>query len=114
MKWNNRAKLIASAGNPLYNDFASRAEVKEAKLLARGHYWENTWAQDGERDFTEFVAFSPSGMRYYFEFNWFSWGTKRQRIRWKKEARAAARLWARGRIEQARDLAYSSYERSHE
>lgn len=114
MKWNNRAKLIASAGDPLYGGFATRDEVRRAKLLARGRYWDNTWSQDGEKDFTEFVSFGPNGRRRFFEYDWFNPSTKKQKERWKKEVRSAARLWAAGKYDEADSLYDLSYNNSHE
>jgi len=90
MRLSSRQKFIAAASNPTYKGFASREEVKEAKMLARGHYWD-------EREFEQFCAYSPSGKREFFEYVWFSWGTKAQHKRWKNEARLVARLWTKGR-----------------
>lgn len=54
-----RQKYIASCGNPYYNGFATKNEVKLAKRLARGKYWYDV-------DYEEYVSFSPKGYRKYF------------------------------------------------
>ena len=58
-------KLIASCINPYYTEPGekklTRKEVTAIKRKAWGHYWKDT-------DFNEFVAFSKSGRRQYFEY----------------------------------------------
>jgi hypothetical protein len=101
-----RQKFIAAATVPTYGGLASREEVRQIKLLARGHYWD-----EGE-DFLQFCAFSPSGKRQYFEYEWYSWGTTKQKKRWKTEAAKAARLWARGKCKEALELDRDCYEQA--
>jgi hypothetical protein len=99
-----RQKFIAAAAVPTYGGFASRQEVRETKLLARGHYWD-----EGE-DYTQYCAYSPTGRREYFAYDWFSWGTNKQKARWKQRAKQAAKLWAQGKYECARIVHDASYE----
>lgn len=106
MTLTKRQKFIAAATMPTYGGFATRKEVKEAKELARGHYWD-----EGE-DYSQLCAYSLSGRREYFEYEWFSWGTKKQKIRWKKEARKAAKLWTQNKYKEAKDICNMSYENS--
>ena len=58
----NRQKFIASCSNPYYENFATREEVKEAKQLARGKYW-------NDDEMYQYVAFSPGGKRYFFDYD---------------------------------------------
>jgi hypothetical protein len=103
-----RQKFIAAAAVPTtYGGGVSRQEVKDTKLLARGHYWD-----EGE-DYDQYCAYSPTGRRKYFTYNWFSWGTKKQKARWKQRAKQAARFWAEGRYELARIVIDTSYEYRH-
>lgn len=84
-----RQKYIAAAINPTYNGFATKKEVKDAKLLARGHYW-------NEVEFYQFCAYSPTGRREFFGYLFYSWTTPDKMKEWKREARKAAKLWALG------------------
>ena len=107
-----REKFIASCCNPYYGGLASREEVKQAKFLARGKYWVEDLqfgcsAKDEDHD--TFCAYSPSGKRYFFHFDWFSPATNKQKIRWKKEARAAAIHWCSGHYKQALQIYANSY-----
>jgi hypothetical protein len=109
---NKRQKFIASCCNPYYDGFATKTEVKKAKLLARGKFWLED-LQFGcpadEEDHDTFCAYSSSGKRYYFCFDWFSWGTKKQKARWKREAQQAARLWCKGKYKEALYIYNQSY-----
>jgi len=111
-RMNKKQRFIASCSNPYFNNFASKKEVKLAKKLARGKYWIE-YLQFGrpksEEDFENFCAYSPSGKRYFFCFNWFSGANNKQRLRWKKEARKAARLWCKGKYKEALKIHYDSY-----
>lgn len=99
---NKRQRYIASCALPSY--CFSKQEIKEAKLLARGKYWLEDLqfgCPASEEDHDTFCAYSPTGKKYYFCFDWFSWSTKKQQDRWKKEARVAARLWCKGKYKEA-------------
>ena len=96
MKLNNRQKFIASCCDPYYNKFATKAEVKAAKKLARGHYWYDA-------NFEEYVAFSPTGIRSYFIHELYSWAPWNRKKKWKELARLAAREWAKGNYNNSRD-----------
>jgi hypothetical protein len=112
IKMNKRQKFIASCANPYYGGFATKEEVKKAKLLARGKYWIEDLqfgCPQNEEDHNCFFAFSPTGRRYYFEFDWFSWGTKKQKARWKNEARRACRHWCKGEYKKALQIYNDSY-----
>lgn len=98
MKLTKRQKFIAAAGKPTYGGFATKEEVRQVKLWARGHYWD-----EGE-DFEQFCSYSPTGRRYYFAYSMFSWGTKKQFVRWKKEAREAAKMWAAGKYKESMNI----------
>lgn len=115
MKMSKRQKFIASCCNPYYVGFASKEEVIKAKLLARGKYWLED-LQYGcpadEEDHDTFCAYSLTGKRYFFTFDWFSWGTTKQKVRWKKEARQAASLWCKGQYKKAIQIYNDSYENS--
>lgn len=104
VRMSKRQKFIASCCNPLYGGFASRIEVKEAKFAARGKYWveDLTFGCDSKsEDHDTFCAFSPTGRRGFFPFGWESPATQKQKDRWKKEARQAARLWCKGKYKEA-------------
>lgn len=95
MRLSRRQKFIAATSNLVG---LSRKEVKEAKTLARGHYWST-----GEFDY-QFCSYSPSGKRKYFGYFWFDDGTKDQLKRWKSECRLAARLWAQGKYKESNEV----------
>jgi len=99
-------KLIASALNPKFNGFANSKEIKEAKKIARGKFWKLT-------DFEQFCAYSLSGRRYFFEYEWFSWGTKIQKNRWMRESRRVCRLWCKNKYKDAMKIYNSSYKNCH-
>lgn len=113
-KMNKKQRYIAACVNPYYNRFASKSEVKEAKLLARGKYWleDSQFGCSGEEDYDTFCAYSPTGKRYYFCFDWYYPATKKQQDRWKKEVRQAARLWSKGKCKEALQL-YDFLERKN-
>jgi len=115
-----KQKFIASCCNPLYGGLSTRKEVKKIKLLARGHYWDE--ADVGNYEYHEglnrhwwseadprYCSFSPTGKRRHFECDYFSWGTKRQKARWKKEGKLAARLWAQGKVKQSEAVEHESW-----
>jgi hypothetical protein len=90
MKLTKRQKYIAAAADPTYGGFATKTEVRQSKFIARGHYW-------NEKEFEQFCSYSPTGIRAYFGYSWFSWATPKQKLRDIKEARSASRLWAKGK-----------------
>jgi hypothetical protein len=103
MRLSEKQKFICSCMVPTADGFATRAEVKAAKLLARGHYWD-------EPEWTNFVAYSPTGKRMFFQYDWYSWATPKLHQEWKRIARKCARLWAHGKYKEAIDLDAKSYE----
>ena len=86
---NNRQKFIASCCNPYYGNFATREEVKEAKQLARGKYW-------NDDEMYQYVAFSPGGKRYFFAYDDYDNS--------KSIAKKSASLWAKGKCAKAKDI----------
>lgn len=75
---NKRQKFIASCTNPYFGNYSTKTEVKLAKKLARGKYW-------NDEDFGIYVSFSPSGEQEDFHYDDSS----------KNIAKKAARLWAK-------------------
>ena len=104
-KLTRRQKFLVSCTNPYYNGFASKSEVKNAKLLARGSYWYN-------KDFEEWAAFSPGGKRYYFSLACHVSRSKGipdfiLKIHYnyqKRLAKECAKLWACGKCSEAINL----------
>lgn len=90
----NRQKFIASACLPTYGGFSTWDEVREAKLLARGKYW-------NDEAYAEFISFSPNGEREYFGYD----------DEWKFDVKKCARLWAKGKKKVARELYESFWDR---
>lgn len=94
-KLTKRQKFIASCMVPTYGGFSNVIEIKETKLQAWGKYWIDT-------DYQEYVAYSPSGRRQFFTYEFSSsehWKTKKKR---RALARKAANLWAKGKYKEAR------------
>ena len=87
-------KFIASCINPYYGGLANKKEVKLAKRLAKGKYWD-------ESDFGNYCAFSPSGERCFFDYDG----------RIKHIAKQSAKLWAQGKCDEAKEFYNSLYER---
>lgn len=112
-----RQKFIASCCQPLYGGLSTRAEVKKVKLMARGKYWVEDLqfgCPASEEEHDTFCAYSPTGKRYFFHFDWSSAGTKKQKVKWKNEARQAARLWCKGKYKDALRVYDNSYKSSYE
>lgn len=108
-RMNKRQKFIASCGNPYYDKFATREEVKEARLLARGRYWLEYLqfnCPESEEDFITFCAYSPTGKRSFFDFGMRHPCSQTQLASWKKEAGRCARLWCKGKYKEAEKLDY--------
>jgi hypothetical protein len=97
MKLTKRQKLIASCINPYWKGFSTRKEVKRIKLMARGHYWI-------DKEFEEFVVFSPGGKRTFFTYNFSSGVSKQQQKKWFDDARRCAYYWAKGKLKKAIEL----------
>ena len=97
MSFTKRQKIMASHLVPTYGGLSTRKEVKATKLLVRGHYWY-------DEDYEEYVAFSPTGKRYFFEVNMFSPAPKGLRLHWKKLGCKAAKLWAKGKYKEAIEI----------
>ena len=96
MRLTNREKEIVSATYPCYGRFATKEEVKAAKLKARGHYWHDP-------EFHQFCAMSPNGKREYFDYchhpNEKDYKTCCSKGEFNyQEMRKAARNWAKGEL----------------
>ena len=89
-----RQKFIAGCINPHYGKFATREEVKIAKRLAKQKYWI-------EDDYSQYVSYSPTGLRMFFEYD--------DKI--KSIARKAARLWANGKYKESKSIYNSSVDK---
>lgn len=81
---NNRQRFIAGCINPYYENFASKEEVRLAKQLARGRYW-------NDPEYSQYCAYSTTGKRMFFEYD--------DSI--KLQSRKAARLWSKGKYKEA-------------
>ena len=103
MKLTKREKTVCSCTNPYYEGFATKKEVKLAKLKARGKYWYDC-------HFDQFVSFSPNGKRQYFDVEiWGSSDEPKGRMRsfnneWKRICRKVAALWAKGKCKHSLQL----------
>ena len=91
MQLTKRMKFLASCVNPTFGKFSTWDEVRKAKLAARGRYWI-------DRDYDEYVTFTPSGKRKFFDYDNDS----------EKGVRKCAVLWAKGKRKAACDL-YKSF-----
>lgn len=94
MKLTKRQKFIASCMVPTYGGFAGAKEIKAAKLEARGKYWIDP-------DYQEYVAYSPTGRREFFVYEFSSLGHWQTKKKWRAMARKAASLWAKGKYKEA-------------
>lgn len=103
-RMSKRQRFIASCARPLFGGFSTREEVKQVKLMARGKYWVedlNFGSSPDSEDHDTFCAYSPTGRRVFFHFEWYSGASKKQRVKWKKSARQASRLWCKGLYKEA-------------
>lgn len=103
MRLTNREKFISSCINPYFDNFATKVEVRAAKLKARGRFWYDS-------EFEEFVSFSPTGRREFFSVSlWYNSDTPEQEMNtyykeWKRIARKAALLWSQGNYKKSNNL----------
>ena len=92
-----RQKFLASWIDSSFGKIASPEEIKKAKQLARGHYW-------NDPDFSEYYAASPTGKRQGFEYVWYSWAPDRVLDEWLRRAKKAAKLWAQGKYKESNKI----------
>jgi hypothetical protein len=94
-----RDKRIASLARPTYGEYATKEEVKKVKAKVRGHFWHDDDMAKGWDP--QYVSYSPSGHRRYYEYNLYSWMTKESFAIYKMLSKKAARLWALGKKKQS-------------
>lgn len=68
-----------------------------------GHYWI-------DKEYEEYVAYSPTGKREYFEYNISFNDTKTIKMKQKQLARKAAYYWAHGDYKKSKIFDRMSYE----
>lgn len=97
MRLSIKQKRIASYLLPKYGGFASDKEIKQAKELAKGKFWLYPDYQDGEPVYEEYVAFSPKGVRKFFEYDLYRPMPPKTLYMLKALMRKAAYYWAKGK-----------------
>lgn len=108
MRMTKKQRFIADCCNPYYGKFATKKEVKQAKLLARGKYWIvylNFGTNQSSEDFNMFCAYSKTGKRRYFEFDWYlPKHSKNFKKKIKSKMRKVCRLWCNCKYKEALKL----------
>ena len=82
---------------PTYGGFAKPDEIRKVKLMVRGHYWI-------DKEWENYVSFSPTGLRAFFEYNLCSLDSPAKKKKISGLARSAAYFWAKGQYKKAKEL----------